>query len=277
MDERVAGVRFSKSISLVTIVLLLSWHDLARATSHHYYPLSFKETSEELSDDSLKRAIRKVLISDHWYREGMHDVLKRSCKKKTEGYCYRQKILSYRQARKILFRKLHLDRDEQGEYVTDVYCGRDVSVKRNKTFYRTINCEHTWPQSKFNRRESRIAQKSDLHHLFPVDSVANSIRSNKDFGEGGDELSHCNLSRRNGNTFEPPDEHKGNVARALFYFSIRYKTAINNKQERVLKIWHEEDPVDEQERERNHKIYQVQRVRNPFIDFPEMVGRISNF
>ena len=35
--------------------------------------------------------------------------------------------------------------------------------------------------------------------------------------------------------------------------------------------WHEEDPVDDFERQRNQVIYAYQRNRNPFIDYPELV------
>jgi hypothetical protein len=36
--------------------------------------------------------------------------------------------------------------------------------------------------------------------------------------------------------------------------------------------WHEEDPVDEFEIQRNQVIYAYQRNRNPFIDYPELVS-----
>ena len=207
----------------------------------------------------------------------MRDVLVNNCEARKKGTCYRQKVVSYRSARKILFRKLHLERDEEGDYIRDLYCGKDFPEGRRFNPNNFLSCEHTWPRSKFNKNESRAAQEADLHHLFPVDSRANSIRSNHDFGEGGKALSNCSLSRVGKKTFEPPEEHKGNVARALFYFSIRYNIPINSRQERILKVWHWEDTVDSGERERNQKIYQIQKVRNPFIDFPEMVDRIANF
>ena len=260
----------------LTILLLFLLNPVA-ISAPAYYPLSFKNTFEQLKDRSLKAAIKKVLVSNHWQREGKPDVLVESCENRKKKSCYRQRVLSYRYARKILFQQLHLQRDEQGDYITDRYCGKDVNIKRSKTFYKKISCEHTWPRSKFNRKESQSAQNSDLHHLYPVDARVNGIRSNRDFGEGGDAIDNCNLSRLGSDTFEPPEEHKGNVARALFYFSIRYNAPINKDQEHILKIWHGEDPVDNEERVRNQKIYQIQRIRNPFIDFPQMVERISNF
>lgn len=35
-------------------------------------------------------------------------------------------------------------------------------------------------------------------------------------------------------------------------------------------IWHEEDPVDEFEIQRNNRIYEYQGNRNPFIDYADL-------
>ena len=269
------SLRFLKSTCIVFGASLLANAPVFSASS--YYPTSFENDFPTMQDKSLKSAIRKVLVSSHWKRNGKADVLVKNCKNKRAGSCYRYKVLSYKQARKILFKQLHNEKKGRKHYVRDLYCGKKFPKKGRRVSNGHLSCEHTWPRSKFNKKQSWSAQESDLHHLFPVDSRANSIRSNHDFGEGGEPLYGCSLSRRGDRLFEPPSEHKGNVARALFYFSVRYKAPINSKQERILKIWHQEDPVDEQERDRNQKIYKVQRTRNPFIDFPEMVGQISDF
>ena len=72
-------------------------------------------------------------------------------------------------------------------------------------------------------------------------------------------------------------EHKGNVARALFYFSVRYKMPINADEEEVLRRWHALDPVDADEIQRNEIVFETQRNRNPFIDMPELANYIKNF
>ena len=49
---------------------------------------------------------------------------------------------------------------------------------------------------------------------------------------------------------------------------------IDATQAHYLKIWNDEDPVDQEERERNEKISKMQGNRNPFVDFPELVNRL---
>ena len=42
----------------------------------------------------------------------------------------------------------------------------------------------------------------------------------------------------------------------------------------MLLEWHELDPVDEFEIQRNERCYSVQKNRNPFIDHPEFADMI---
>jgi endonuclease I len=74
-----------------------------------------------------------------------------------------------------------------------------------------------------------------------------------------------------------PTVHKGNVARALFYFSVRYKIKIPATEEIVLRRWNDLDPIDNAEEVRNEQIYFAQGSRNPFIDFPELANSINKF
>ena len=186
---------------------------------------------------------------------------------------------SYHEARGFLFGKLHLELDSQGYFIEDVYChlnfGPKVGVGTMKIPNSNIlNTEHTWPQSKFVPHE-RSAQKTDLHHLFPSQNKANSYRANMIFAEveADQGLGHnCETSKRgkaegtNIDAFEPPENHKGNVARALFYFSIRYKASIGQVEEGHLRKWNELDPPNDEERKRNDLIEGYQGNRNPFID-----------
>lgn len=197
-------------------------------------------------------------------------------------------LTSYSQSREFIMQTLDLLKDTSGYYVQDVYCNK--RVRRNigphkMPSHTIINVEHTWPQSRFSRKESKRLQKADLHHLFPTNSIANSTRGNHKFGdvEGDGIDKSCSSSKlgvhshENVLVFNPPKIHKGNVARALFYFSIRYDIDIPEFEEKALRRWHLLDPVDNAERERNNKIAKIQGNRNPFIDFPHHVRSVSDF
>jgi deoxyribonuclease-1 len=205
--------------------------------------------------------------------------------------CYRQTPVGYSQARIIMFGELFVEQDRAGTFVTDVYCEEKVYFKKPTDISgmsNVVNIEHTWPQSKFSSQFDRNMQKEDMHHLFPTNSRANAIRGNFDFGQAsgrqsflGGELDDCEISQINegadGRFFTPPAEHRGNTARAMFYFSVRYKMPISRAQEQVLRSWHRADPVDDKERERSSRIADYQLVRNPFVDFPQLVDRIADF
>lgn len=206
---------------------------------------------EVLKDEELKDKLHE-LVSNHHY-------------------------LGYDGARDEMFEKI----DNVEGYVRCVYTGK--MVRTDSIPDGTImNTEHTWPQSKFGGGES-TSKKSDLFHLFPTDSKANSRRSSYNFDNVvGDVKWEDNGSKLGDNdagytAFEPRDDHKGDVARALFYFSVRYNMSIPPYEEDNLREWHESDPVDENEFRRNSEIEERQHNRNPFIDQPELVNNISDF
>jgi deoxyribonuclease-1 len=237
---------------------------------------------------SFDRAIlSKIFNGNHTQIKGALDTVQAECP--ANQTCYRHVSVGYDRARIIMFGDLDKQIDDQGTYVTDVYCGKKFYFKTPEEVYRMssqVNIEHTWPQSRFNGSFSREMQKSDMHHLYPSDSHANSVRGNSPFGfvsnkedaMGGE---GCRSSRvafiNNANIYTPPKNHRGNVARALFYFSVHYNLPIDHAQELILKEWHKMDPVDSGEIERHEKIAQYQKVRNPFVDHPQLVDLIADF
>ena len=273
------------------LTLLLTLVTFCSAAESSYYPTEYKTIFENKSaqDDELKNKLFILLSSMHMYKSGKDDVISNHCT--GEGKCYDHKSIGYRGARKVLFGKLALRTEENGSYfIRDVYCGKKITREESNIGPNIIpknsvmNCEHTWPQSRFNSSFPKDLQKSDLHHLYPTDSRANSIRGNYEFAEvsGGDitdcEGAHFGVEQTSPRDyFEPPMEHRGNVARALFYFSVRYKKKISSTEEYYLRKWHAEDPVDANEMNRNDMIHKIQGNRNPFIDYPELVDQIDNF
>lgn len=207
---------------------------------------------------------------------------------------YERIILSYREAREHLFGSIHLKGDENnGFYVKDIYCLKRYSTKGPMSIpnHNIINTEHVWPQSHFPAKV--VGAKSDLHHLYPSDNRHNNSRGNKRFGDIAEENSTSLRCRNQGNRsgkvrladgrlstetfYEPPSQSKGNVARAIFYFSTMYNVNIPDDEEVFLRKWHRIDPVDEEELQRNEAIFDLQNNRNPFIDFPNIVTHVQNF
>ncbi len=147
-----------------------------------------------------------------------------------------------------------------------------------------INCEHTFPQSK--GAETGNA-RSDMHHLFPARAAVNEARSNYPFGEISDQkttdwfyrsFSQSTIpvqqideySESINGLFEPREDHKGNVARAIFYFFTMYELQADRSffesMRSTLCSWHLKDPVDSLEWTRTYLIgnYQDQKP-NPFV------------
>lgn len=181
--------------------------------------------------------------------------------------------LDYHEARRIMFEDL----DNKDGVVECVYTGTKVETDTIPSNLE-MNAEHTWPQSK---GAVDGAARSDLHHLYPVTSVINSIRANHPYcdvdqvlrEEGGSKIGDTAGVR----CFEPRDEHKGNAARSMFYFAAVYQQEIDDVQEATLRRWARLDPVDAAERSRNARIEAIQGSRNPFVDDPSLIDRIADF
>lgn len=143
------------------------------------------------------------------------------------------------------------------------------------------NCEHTVPQSWFDKDNP---MRGDLHHLFTCDIKCNSSRSNYPFYDFVDytpkievEKIRDNCGKYEENKFEP-ENGKGEVARATLYFLIRYPGEIssyNHEDIEMLLKWHNDYKVSIYERHRNMAIYDMQKNRNPLIDFPQYAYKID--
>jgi hypothetical protein len=249
------------------------------------------EPTPNAEPSALRLAIKSILQKWHRIQPNDYDVIDSSCN--GQG-CYKHTSIGYDGARKFLLGKFYLIKKENGYAVRDVYCSKEYTSDEFKSQKpgpdiipdsTVVNVEHTWPQSKFSTNYPPDVQKADLHHLYPSDTKINSIRGNNPFGEVSQdqEKLKCDVSRfglpANGRNqvFEPPEEHKGHVARALFYFAVKYDKMIDSAQEETLRKWNKDHPVDESEILRNDVIYRIQGSRNPFVDYPELIDQISDF
>ncbi|NOY91350.1 MAG: hypothetical protein GXP55_09075 [Deltaproteobacteria bacterium] len=197
-------------------------------------------------------------------------------------------------ARTLLFGSV----DVRDGLVASLYTGRTIEAPGESilAYMRGFNTEHSWPQAQFDRLDPMV---SDLHHIFAVDTRSNSDRSSYNYGFN---TSSSNPSSRLGlnvtgtgrKVYQVRPERRGDVARAHFYMVARYALddslgvtfdddgrpadgSIQDDEEAVLRQWNDEDPVDAWEMERNDRVEAFQGNRNPFIDRPDLVARISDF
>ncbi|QWB95997.1 InlB B-repeat-containing protein [Mycoplasmatota bacterium] len=144
----------------------------------------------------------------------------------------------------------------------------------------TWNREHVWAKSLigngYSSDNNTTGVAADAHNLRASDVSVNSSRSNALFSSSTTLLGEYGYD---GTKWYPGDDYIGDVARIIFYMDIRWGDetdldAIGTLQTFI--IWHELDPVDEFELNRNNVIYSYQGNRNPFIDHREFVDKIYN-
>lgn len=126
---------------------------------------------------------------------------------------------------------------------------------------------------------------SDAHHIRIENGQENSSRNNKNYGTVNSATVYAGPTNTQGSWH-------GDVARALFYMAVRFNglnvvagdpseylpnttTASGNIGDlATLLTWHQTDPRDDYEMNRNNYVYTWQMNRNPFIDHPSLVQYI---
>lgn len=166
-----------------------------------------------------------------------------------------------------------------------VYTGVRAAADGTRTPEGIFNTEHVWPR---DRGADVTPALSDMHHIRPTLEAANTARANFHFGEtpcnggptctwslDGSELGTSPYGV--GRVFEVRAERRGDIARSMFYFAVRYGLPIDEVEEATLRVWNVEDPPDEFERTRHERVVALQHNRNPFIDRPDFVERIADY
>ena len=200
--------------------------------------------------------------------------------------------------------------DQDPNYSTriiDVY--KNTSYPKYGAGNNDYNREHTWPKSYgFPDDGSSNKPYSDCHMLMLCNDSYNSSRSNNYYDDCSSGCTakpadnyngQVGTNYRNTAVWETWIGRRGDVARAQFYADVRYAGDAGAEPDLILTDnpalilvtggnasvaymgilqtliqWHNEDPVDERERNRNDIIYPYQGNRNPFIDHPEFVAYI---
>lgn len=257
-------------------ILRQNSYDIYRVIENNDFFVALQNIND---DRDVIRLVYNKVYNDFDYQEyynSISDLYDDDMYYELHGILNNHKSVGYDTAKVKMFGEI--DNDEYG----DIHCVyTDLVVHSTYPNNNVMNCEHTWPQSKFGGGSTYL-KKSDLFHLFPTDMRSNSARGNWPFGwvkeidwQKDDSIRGPSASGRR--VFEPKDEHKGNVARAMFYMCVRYRMSLDEEQEEALREWHELDPVDEAEIIRNNMIEDLQHTRNPFIDRPDFVDHISDF
>jgi endonuclease I len=175
--------------------------------------------------------------------------------------------------------------------VVMIYSGASMPADANGGGADQWNREHTWAKSHGDFGTSP-GPGTDLFHLRPSEVGVNNTRGNLDFDNGGEPVADAPGNFVDGDSFEPRDAVKGDIARGILYMAVRYDgddgfadlepndsvdngSAPNIGRLSVLLRWNTQDPPDATEEARNDLIYdQYQHNRNPFIDHPEWADAI---
>ena len=175
--------------------------------------------------------------------------------------------------------------------VITLYSGQSMPKTANGGGVDDWNREHVWATS-HGDFGTATGPGTDLHHLRPEDVTVNAARGNLDFDTGGTPNTEAPGNYADGNSWEPRTAVKGDVARMIFYMSVRYEggdgfadlevndVAGNGSAPAMGRLstllrWHQQDPPDAAERRRNDVIFDIyQHNRNPFIDHPEWAAAI---
>jgi len=216
------------------------------------YRKAYYNSTQNLSEETLKQALKVKLVQN-------------------------VASISYDVARD----KMYASIDNKNDSVTCVYTNRKARFNsRAGANSNNFNCEHTFPQGFFGQG---LPMRSDIHHLFSTDEDANNSRGNLPFGIAKapiDAIAINAPSKRGGGVYEPQDSHKGNCARSMMYFVLRYQDYQNfyasKKQDSVFRAWNVTFLPKPKDTLRNAMIFAEQNNRNPFIDYPQFANRIKN-
>ncbi|KAH0572347.1 Endonuclease I [Spironucleus salmonicida] len=202
------------------------------------------------------------------------------------GINYKQ--LGYNRGRQQLYGYIMNDPFDNAIY--DIYSGirmeclyDSMNTQCNKA--KDLNCEHTIPQSFFAKKEPMV---SDLYHCKISWNVTNNDRSNYPFQYVPDEFAqkYYGLNRQivtqkpvdrenwsildKRNRFEPRDIQKGDTARAVAYFYVRYPNEFESLKKTFTLIddmieWDLLFPATDLQNQQAMRIEEIQGNINPFI------------
>ena len=142
-----------------------------------YYDFIIFESSE------LNYPIINYLIATGKYPDALYSFTQgltdEALKIALKNFCSVNTNNNYTTSRTAMFSTI--DDYNNNDTIECVYTGRKVYTTGIPSVNppQSMNTEHTFPQGFFNQDEP---MRSDIHHLYPSDEVANNRRNNYDFG-----------------------------------------------------------------------------------------------
>lgn len=210
-----------------------------------------------------------------------------SLRKELVRYYIPNNIDDYDQTRLKLYQDVFIQNDSLECFYTGykIPIDRQVNILSWTAKY-GIQTEHLYPRSKGSEK---LPGLSDMHHLVPVKSTANTLRKNAPFKEIDDRKTKYWLMKDKvflvpdkskideyseyvAGGFETRESKKGDVARSVFYFYTLYQKQADKSDSRFfpsmladLCQWHRKDKVDSVEWKKTLAIGRIQGKVNPFV------------
>ena len=260
-------------------------------------PSNYYDSANGLSGYALKTQLKNIVTSGHTYNASSYDNL-------FTAYASTDRDYYYENDGSLLDIYSENPTGSETSYnIPNDECGGNITGEGQ-----CYNREHLFPQGFFNNSDA-LPMVSDIHTVVPADGFVNNGRSNYPFGI----VSNMNTSYANGSkwgtgnnygytnrVFEPIDEFKGDIARAMLYFAVRYEdnwndsgweapdaspyNPLNGTSDQFYETWfintmldwHAADPVSQRELDRNDEAYNFQGNANPFVNHPEYAALIWN-
>ena len=247
---------------ILSLILSISFSTFAQIPAGYY------DSAAGLNETALKNALHNIIDNHTEY--------------------------SYDDLRDFILENTDEDPNNSNNIIL-LYTGRSQAKSTFGGGANDWNREHTWAKSHGDFGETP-PEGTDAHHLRPTDASVNSSRGNKDFDNGGSQHSEATGCYSDGDSWEPRDAVKGDVARMILYMAVRYEgdngehdlevvDYVNSSPNgepyhgklSTLLAWNNADPVDAFEENRNNVIYGYQNNRNPFVDHPEYADLIWDY
>ncbi len=164
----------------------------------------------------------------------------------------------------LIYKKKKIDPPIKGKCTADFLSS--FATPKNSKYQGNVFLRRGLSEKEAGRSLS-ATEKNDMHNLFLF------FNENE---ESADKKERCSEFKGSLN-YSVPADLKGDFARACFYMSVQYRIPLPDDWEDVLRMWHVMDPPSISEMEGNSYIEEVQKNRNPFIDYPELAERVVNF